>query len=325
MEAPVTLESPDCPVCSGRQFTTVLEGARDLVWRKPGTFRLQRCDGCGLVLTRPRPAPDVLGFYYENAYSGEAQDGMRRFQTESGVGRMINRYRLAVMARVQKLSGSDRLLDVGCSYGGFLREARKASGCRVAGIDLDEGSIERAVDRETTEYHVGSLLDADLPPGSFSVITFFESLEHHPEPVRTLARARELLAPGGLVVVEVPNWGGFWRRVFRGAWLPLLVPQHLFHFTPRTLRKALEAAGFKRIERQQTMFYPLEGVGSLGLWLGKVLRAPPPGSPPSWRTPFDLVWVLLLLALYVATEVPTQALLRLLGAAGHQIAIARRE
>lgn len=325
MESPVPVESPDCPVCGGDRFTTVLRGARDLIWRKPGVFRLQRCDGCGLVMTRPRPTPAALGFYYENAYSGEGQAGMRRFQTESGLGRLIQRYRLRVMSKVRRLGADDRLLDVGCSYGGFLRAARLASECAVSGIDLDAGSVAQAVDREVTDYRVGALRDADYPPAAFTVITFFESLEHHPDPVHTLARARELLAPGGLCVVEVPNFGGFWRRVFRTAWLPLLVPQHLFHFTPRTLRRALEAAGFARVEHQQTMFYPLEGVASLGLWLGRLLRTPPPGSPPSWRTPFDIALFLVLVALYVVLEIPSQALLHLVGASGHQIAIARRD
>lgn len=325
MESPVTLESPDCLLCGGRRFDTVLRDARDLVWRKPGTFTLQRCGDCGLVVTRPRPVADVLGFYYENAYSGEAQEGMRRFQTESGLMRLVNRYRLAVLRKVRPLTAADRVLDVGCSYGGFLRVAREASGCATAGIDLDAGSIERAVDADVTEYRVGALVDCDLPPGSFTVVTFFESLEHHPDPVAALAKARELLAPGGLCVVEVPNWNGFWRRVFRTAWLPLLVPQHLVHFTPRTLARALERAGFTRIERQQTMFYPLEGVASLGLWLGRLLRTPPPGSKPSWRTPFDLALFLALVGLYFVLEVPSQALLRLFGAAGHQIAVARRD
>jgi SAM-dependent methyltransferase len=226
---------------------------------------------------------------------------------------------------VRKLGGGDRLLDVGCSYGGFLRVAREATGCATAGIDFDEGSIERAVDKEVTEYRAGALAGADYAPGSFTVITFFESLEHHPDPVAALARARELLAPGGLCVVEVPNWGGFWRRVFGRSWLPLLVPQHLVHFTPKTLRQAFEKAGFTQIARQQTMFFPLEGVASLGLWLGRVLRMPPPGSKPSWRTPFDLSVGIALLALHFVLEIPSQALLRLFGGAGHQIAVARRD
>lgn len=324
MNAPVPLESPPCPVCAGTAYTVVLRGARDAIWRKPGTFDLARCDGCGLVATRPRPTPEALGFYYEDTYSGEAEDGMRRFQTESGLGKLINRYRLAILRKVSKLGAEDHLLDVGCSYGGFLRVARDATGCRTSGLDADEGSIAKAVDQAATDYRVGHLVDADFAAGSFTCVTFFESLEHHPEPVAALKKAFELLQPGGVCVVEVPNFGGFWRRVFRTAWLPLLIPQHLFHFSPRTLRKAMEAAGFTMVLRQQTLFYPLEGVASLGIWLGRILRSPPFGSKPTWRTPFDVLVGLVLLALFPVFELPSQLVLRLAGASGHQIIVMRR-
>ena len=292
------------------------------MWRKPGTFEVHVCDACGLAATRPRPTADGLGFYYEGTYSGEGEEGMRRFQTESALGRLIARYRLAVMRKARRLGAADHLLDVGCSYGGFLRVARKDTGCRTSGIDLDAGSIEKAVDRDVTDYHVGLLTGVELGDRRFSVITFFESLEHHTDPVAALRRAHDLLLPGGLCVVEVPNFGGLWRRVFRTYWLPLLIPQHLYHFTPTTLRRALEAAGFQRVVHQQTMFLPLEGIASLGIWLARVLRSPPPGSKPSWRTPIDVTLALALVALYFVFEIPSQAVLRVLGLAGHQTALA---
>lgn len=302
-----------------------MRGARDQIWRKEGVFQLQRCEGCDLVTTRPRPGPDDIGFYYEGTYSGEGADGMRDFQASSWLGRLISRYRLAVIGRARTLGPGDHVLDVGCSYGGFLRAAREASGCRTSGIDMDEGSITGAVDQDTTDYRVGRLVDASFPAGEYTVVTFFESLEHHSAPIDALRAAHALLRPGGHVVVEVPNFGGLWRRVFRTAWLPLLVPQHLFHFTPTTLRRAVKTAGFAHVERQQTMFYPLEGVASLGIWLGRVLRSPPPGSKPTWRTPFDIALFLMLVALYPVFEIPSQALLRLTGYAGHQILVARRD
>ena len=316
--------APPCPICQGADYSTVLEGARDFIWRKPGQFTVAQCKGCDLVATRPRPTDDVLAFYYEGTYSGGDEPSMEAYQKDSWFGRLISSYRLKVMAKVRGLGKQDRLLDVGCSYGGFLQAARLDSGCQTTGIDYDEGSIKQAMNPDSTAYHVGHLVDADFKDAQFSVVTFFESLEHHSEPVEALREAYRVLSPGGLCVVEVPDFRGFWRRVFGIHWLPLLMPQHLFHFTPPTLKKALNTAGFEVIAHQQSMFYPLEGIASLGIWLGRMLRSPPWGTPPSWRTPFDILLFLVLVLLYPLVELPSQALLRWTGLSGHQMAIAMK-
>lgn len=128
VKAPVPLESPPCPLCGGTDYRTVLEGARDAIWRKPGVFRLQRCAGCGLVATRPRPTPEALSFYYEGTYSGEGEDAMRRFQTESRLGRLISRYRLRVIEKVRRLGPDDRLLDAELAHA-----VRRAGGAGAGG------------------------------------------------------------------------------------------------------------------------------------------------------------------------------------------------
>lgn len=322
MQAPVSLVTLPCPVCGGSEFSTVLSGARDWIWRKPGTFQLQRCQGCALVATRPRPADDAIGFYYENAYSGESEDGMRAYQTENWLGRLVGRYRLRVIAKVRPIARADHVLDVGCSYGGFLKLARDTTGCRTSGIDLDAGSIERAIERDQADFRVGLLTEADYPAEHFEVITFFESLEHHTDPVAALKAAEAALKPGGLCVIEVPHFNGFWRRVFRTAWLPLLIPQHLFHFTGPTLQRTCEAAGLE-VVRRQTMFYPLEGVASLWLWLVRVLRMPPAGKP-TWHAIYAIPLFLLMIPLYFAVEIPSQTLLQLFGGTGHQLTVARK-
>ena len=325
MSEHVELESPPCPVCHAESFEPVLRGGRDRLWHKPGVFQLQRCGVCTLVMTRPRPTPDAMGFYYDGTYSGDTEAGMKNFQTNSKGGRMIFEYRLRVLQKVRRLTADDHLLDVGCSYGGFLRVARTAAGCRTSGIDLDAGSVADGVDPEQTDYRVGRLVEANYPTDGFTVVAFYESLEHHADPVAALTEARRILAPGGICVVEVPNFAGLWRRVFGTYWLPLLIPQHLFHFTPHSLERTFRAAGFEHIEHHQTMFFPLEGVASLGIWLARMLRTPPPGSKPSWRTPLDVAVFVALVALWFIVEVPSQAILQLLGYTGHQVTIARAD
>ena len=272
-------------------------------------------------MTRPRPDAESLGFFYENTYSGEGRDEMKDFQSENFIMRWISRYRIRVMEKVRPIKADDQCLDVGCSYGGFLDTLVTDRGCTGHGIDLDEGAIGQSVKNKHLTFEVSGIETLNMNSETFEWITFWESLEHHANPTEALERAYDLLKPGGYCCIEVPNFGAFWRMVFGRYWLPLLMPQHLFHFTKQSLTRAGQAAGFKMPVHHQYMCYPLEGVASLGIALSKWLRSPPPGSPPSWRTPFDLFILLCLAILYVLVEIPSQWLLTLMGRSGHQLAI----
>ena len=71
------------------------------------------------------------------------------------------------------------------------------------------------------------------------------------------------------------------------------------------------------------MFYPLEGVASFWLWLVRVLRMPPPGKL-NWTAIYGIPLLILMLPLYFVFELPSQAILQLFGATGHQLAVAQR-
>jgi SAM-dependent methyltransferase len=155
-------------------------------------------------------------------------------------------------------------------------------------------------------------------------VTLFQSLEHHDDPIAALRAVHALLKPGGACVVEVPDFDGAWRRVFRAWWLPLLVPQHLFHFTPRTLRQALEATGFEVPRPHRSMFYPAESTASLGLWLNARLGRPLRGFRLRWQRPDGVLLLALLAAWWLLVELPSQALLVALGRSGHQLLVGRK-
>ena len=316
------LESPPCPLCGGGVFRPVIDAACDRLTGKRGTFQVQACTGCGLVVTRPRPTAAALAYYYEGAYSSSTGTHcVEAIQTRWWL-RWITGYRLRVVERAHPLGPGQRLLDVGCGYGAFLSRARRETGCDATGVDTDAGSIARALDRDLIDYRCASVESAGLEPGQFDVITFFESLEHHLDPVAALKAARKLLKPGGVCVVEVPNFDGVWRRVFGSWWMPLLVPQHLVHFTPATLRQALRAAGFEVIGPHRAMFYPLESTASLGLWLNRVLGRPIRGYRLRWTRPDGALLLLVLCIWWLVIELPTQDLLAATGLTGHQLMVA---
>lgn len=323
-ELPVSVEQPSCAVCGGMRFFPLVRDARDWVWKKSGSFDVERCLDCGHGMTRPRPTAAGLGWYYEETYAAEgkrAVDGARFY--DSRLGQLLISIRLRVLAtRGWPLGPEDRLCDVGCSHGYFLAEARRRSGCAAAGCDVSAGSIAAARDRDRIDYRHGGLSEAGFAAQRFTVISFIECLEHERDPAAALAEAYRLLQPGGHLLVELPNLRCPWRWVFGRCWLPLLVPQHLSHFTPGSLARLVRARGFE-ILRQRGMFFPGEATISLVIALAQLLGVP--GARPSLgRRLLDGFNALWLLAFFLCVDLPSQALLALFRRSGHQVLLARR-
>jgi hypothetical protein len=91
--------------------------------------------------------------------------------------------------------------------------------------------------------HAGSLEDAPFAPGSFDLVHAGQVLEHLPEPLHELELLRRLLAPGGLVAIEVPNYGSISIRLGRDRFTSNVPPGHLNYFTPATLQRLVREAG----------------------------------------------------------------------------------
>jgi SAM-dependent methyltransferase len=90
----------------------------------------------------------------------------------------------------------------------------------------------------------------ELPiDGGFDVVTFFHVLEHLDRPEEYLRRARELLDPGGLLVIEVPNCAGIGFRLLGRRHFCFDYPNHLLHFTPTSLERLLGRSGFRVEDR----------------------------------------------------------------------------
>ncbi|HMC66442.1 MAG TPA: class I SAM-dependent methyltransferase, partial [Gemmataceae bacterium] len=140
--------------------------------------------------------------------------------------------------------GQGRLLDFGCGGGSFLERMHR-QGWRVTGIDVSAEAVERIRTELDLQAVLGTLPHPDLQPETFDVITMWHSLEHVHAPRTVLREAHRLLAPGGKLLVAVPNIDSLPFRWFGRDWLGLDLPRHLTHFAPWTLRLMLERTGFR--------------------------------------------------------------------------------
>ncbi len=130
------------------------------------------------------------------------------------------------------------MLDVGCGDGALL-DALHARGREALGL-------ERASDR--SDVHAVELTRFDERPGEWAAVVLWHSLEHMRAPAASLDRACELLAPGGLLVIAVPNRASWQARLFGARWFALDVPRHLVHLNTSALAAALRSRDLE-IER----------------------------------------------------------------------------
>lgn len=144
------------------------------------------------------------------------------------------------------------VLDVGCASGDLAR-ALVERGYRVSGVDVDAEAVERA--RDVLVEAVVADLETDsltgLLEGPYDVVILADVLEHLTEPHRHLAAARELLAPGGVVLASIPNvaHGALRLALLQGRWHytaeGLLDTTHMRFFTYDTVLELFQGCGLE--------------------------------------------------------------------------------
>ncbi|WP_395145939.1 class I SAM-dependent methyltransferase, partial [Armatimonas sp.] len=150
-----------------------------------------------------------------------------------------------------------RALDVGCGDGRFLAQLA-AQGWTVEGLETDSVAAELARKRTGGTIHEAPLEEVTLPRKAFGLVSILHVLEHVPDPRETLTAAWNALAPGGALLIAVPNVNCLEARLFRSCWYPLDLPRHYWGFAPRTLTRLAEECGFavQRIRHFPFLFGP---------------------------------------------------------------------
>lgn len=196
------------------------------------------CNRCGLLFQGRRP-PIEADLTYDDSYF-KCYAGGGAYSEDDKQRTYEARRRLRFLSRF--ISGG-RLLEIGSAGGHFLHEAR-IRGFQVRGIEAVQTMAARSRRRFGLDVIDGTLHHADLGDGEHDAVCAFHVLEHLDDPLPALVKLRASLAATGVLVLEVPNIASLIARQHGDRWFNLQPTHHVAHYSPRSLRAALEASGF---------------------------------------------------------------------------------
>lgn len=232
-----------CPVCQAGQCASV--------WIKGG-LRVVQCVRCTMRYANPVGAELVNGEFYHHL--------AEPFYLSSD--KLAGDYAPVRFARERRIfrrhCRNGRVLDVGCSTGGFLHSLNRLfpGNYNVLGMDVAGPALDHA-EQQGLSVVRQPFLDTSLAPSSFDAITFWAVLEHLDEPRAFLARAASLLKPGGHCFVLVPNLDSLAIRIL-GSRYRYVMAEHMNYFSRQTLLQlARHVPELEVVDLRSTHFNPV--------------------------------------------------------------------
>lgn len=234
-------QPPRCIVCGSFAAVKSFDSAEK-------GFSILRCPDCGLGRTWPSVASTEIGSWYPETYYGKENV---RFNPLFEKMTHLFQWRRARVLHNRVPRGP--VLDVGCGRG-FLLNFMRSLGYEPHGIELSDHAAWHARNRLKIDVLTGDFLTMPHQRERFHALVFWHTLEHFAQPVEAVARARELLKPGGLLTVAVPNSESLQARFFGRAWFHLDVPRHYWHFGTRSLEELLTRNHFRVVQQDHFSF-----------------------------------------------------------------------
>ena len=237
-----------CPVCGDRRGTVYAEANLDrsrlddfaYSSRKTPEYmhhRLLECPVCRLLYASPLPDEQELA----SGYGAAAFDSSTESRCAAAT---YARYLESFLDRLPDRQGA---LDIGTGDGAFLEQLQALGFTDCAGVEPSRAPIAAARAGVRHLIRQGMFRAGDFAPGSFSLITCFQTLEHLSDPAALVAGAWRLLKPGGALYTVCHDRHSLSARIL-GSRSPIFDIEHLQLFSPASTRVLLESQRFTSVD-----------------------------------------------------------------------------
>lgn len=251
---PLSQARTACPIC----FNSQCKGVGEIYHAQPtliagsavdlcGTsFELRYCDRCAFQFKSPSISELTLAECYANSshdlWGNVDADGGQRFGS--------------VRNALRKFGPARAILDIGCHNGAFLKTLRDEYA--LFGVEPSRKAAEKAA---ANGVHIlgQSIFGLDPTLHQFDRITVLDVVEHLLDPMPFLTRARDLLPPGGILLIQTGDSASWQWRLEKSLHWYCSLPEHVSFFCADTLNYVGGRLGMNRLhysrvyQRQSTL------------------------------------------------------------------------
>jgi 2-polyprenyl-3-methyl-5-hydroxy-6-metoxy-1,4-benzoquinol methylase len=237
-DAAVVEKKSSCPYCQGHATHFISSSDRNRRTTR-AVFDYYRCQQCGLIFMDP--LPNDLAPFYKGGY-----DPIPSTASELKLIAAKEKFRTEP---ILKYRSQGSCLEIG-PWRGVICSNMKDAGFNVTAIEMNSECVHflrKELGVEAIQSSDPAETMMSMKPG-FDVIIAWHSLEHLPCAWRVIERAAQLLVPGGVLLLAMPNPESYEFAVLKSAWMHLDTPRHLYLFPLSTLIQICEKNHLRPVE-----------------------------------------------------------------------------
>jgi SAM-dependent methyltransferase len=226
------IRNTNCPLCSHPGLITAY---RDML----------KCQECGLFIKTEMQNKEVLKKMLQNMLLSACHRPM-------GPERRMMKAHMQ-LDEIEKYVDPGRIFDVGAASGFFMKAAQER-GWEADGNDISIAAVKWGKQHYNLDIYYDFFEDIELPNALYDAVVMWNTLEHTHDPAETIAAAKRVLKPSGILYIRIPEKGSV------EALTKHYEPLHFFEFRIDILQQYLNNQGFEELQIDKN--WDIQGVPS---------------------------------------------------------------